>query len=295
MDSKNTQNNTSAVIPVLGLVTVLAAAFFCLEYRAAKRLTEALDLATSTHQADQAHLQLLTKKVQASEQRQAELEKAMQQASMAAGAPARPARGADSGQAAKAKALADGQAFMTAYGQPAHDMLIAIGKAQVARNFAALIESGAITAAQAEAIESQTAEHWIDSMAVTPNSIHPTDPNLSEDQLKGILGEQGFQQYQNYQRMQPLQGLVNDVSSLSFGAPLTPGQSTQLLNVLANASGNYVGGGKASPQAVNWDQVLSQAQGILSEQQVAALKAEAALPQLMSMVKDFYQNHPPAK
>jgi hypothetical protein len=295
MDPKNTQNNSAAVIPVLGLVAVLAAAFFYLEYRAAERLTASLALATSTHQADQAHLQQLTKKVQASEQRQAELEKALQQARVATDAPGRPARAADSSQAAKAKALADGQAFMTAYGQPAHDMLIAIGKAQVARNFAALIESGAITAAQAEAIENQTAEHWIDSMAVTPNSIHPTDPNLSEDQLKGILGDQGFQQYQNYQRMQPLQGLVNDVSSLSFAAPLSPGQSTQLLTVLANSSSNYVGGGKANPQSVNWDQVLPLAQGILSEQQIAALKAEAALPQLMSMVKEFYQNHPPAK
>jgi hypothetical protein len=294
MAPNNTQNNSAAIIPVLGLVAVLAACFCYLEYRAAARLTASLALATSTHQADQARVQQLTQKVQAAEQRQLDLEKAVQQAKLAASS-ARPARPADAGPAAREKALADGQAFMTAYGQPAHDMLIAIGKAQVARNFAALIESGTITAAQAEAVESQTAEHWIDTMAVTPNSIHPTDPNLSDDQLKGILGDQAFQQFQNYQRMQPLQGLVNDVSSLSFAAPLTPGQSTQLLNALANSSGSYVSGGKANPQSVNWDQVLPQAQGILSEQQITALKAEAALPQLMSMVKDFYKNNPPAK
>ena len=59
-------------------------------------------------------------------------------------------------------------------------------------------------------------------MLVSPNSIHPSDPGLSDDQMKGILGDQGFQQFQNSQRMQSLQPLVNDVSSLSFAAPLSP-------------------------------------------------------------------------
>ncbi len=293
MDPKNTQNNSAALIPVLGLVTVLAVAFFYLEFRAAQRLTDSLALATSTHQADQARVQQLTKRIADSEQRQAELEKAVAQARAAAAA-GRPAR-ANAGPVSSEKALADGQAFIAAYGQPARDLLVSIGKAQVARNFAALIESGAITPAQAEALETQTAQHWIDTIAVTPNSVHPSDPNLPEDQLKEILGDQGFQQYQNFQRMQPLQGMVNDVSSLSFASPLTPGQSSQLLGLLANATPQYASGGKANQQSINWDQVLPQAQGILSEQQLAALKAEAALPQIMSMVKDFYKNSPPAK
>ena len=71
--------------------------------------------------------------------------------------------------------------------------------------------------------------------------------------------------------------------------------STPLLNLLANSSNPYASGGKASLQSVNWDQVLPQAQGFLSEPQLAALKAEAQLPQIMSLIKDFYQKNPPAK
>jgi len=69
----------------------------------------------------------------------------------------------------------------------------------------------------------------------------------------------------------------------------------QLLNVITNASSGYVNGGKANQQSLDWNQVMSQAPGILSEAQMTALKAESQLPQLMPLVKQFYQNQPSAK
>jgi hypothetical protein len=293
------------------IVTVLAVGFAIYEFAAVQRAKAALALETTSHQVDQARLQQLARRVKDADAKQAELAQALRQQGTAAAAgqaqrtqtsqpdlPGAESRGpgsAPGGGSAKIKALEDGQAFLIAYGQPAHDMLLAIGKAQVARNLAGLAASGAISPAQMDELERQTAEQWIDSLAVTPNSIHPSNPNLSDDQVKSILGEEGFQQYQNYQRMQPLQGLVNDISSLSVSAPLTAGQSSQLLSVLANASSTYASGGRANAQSVDWDQALAQAQGILSDTQIKALKAEAQLPQLMTLVKQFYQNPPGQK
>ncbi len=279
----------SALLVLLSILAVAAIGFGLYEYLAARRANALVVVLTNSHESELTQIQQLGQKLKGAEQRAA--------AQLAGPLPdrpdaerRRPAAGGSNAAEAKAKALEDGKAFLATYGQQAHDMLISVGKAQVARNFAALIESGTITAAQADEIETQTAEQWVDTLAVTPNSVHPTDPTLSDEKLKSILGDQTFQQVQNYQRMQPLQALVNDVSSLSFAAPLTPGQSTQLMTVMANASGNYVNGGKANAQTVDWNQVLPQAQGILSDAQLSALKAEAQLPQLMALVKQYYLN-----
>jgi len=299
MSFLNFMSATKTASGIATIVTLLAIASAGYQFKIAHDSAALLTSVTRERNALQAQLAMAKNRVRLLEDRQSKLEQTLQQQRTTAedakvALDEQAAKAAEARRNAAAKALADGQAFLAAYGQT-HDMLLTIGKAQIARKFAGLIESGAITPEQIDRLENKMAEHWIQSISLTPTRIHPSDENLPDDQLKDILGDQGFQQFQNYKRIQPLQGLVNDISSLSISAPINPSQYTQLLNVLANASSSYASGGKADPQSVDWNQVLPQAQGILSEAQINALKAESQLFQLDPLMEQFYQNQQPPK
>jgi RNA polymerase sigma factor (sigma-70 family) len=304
----NTMTSAKAIISIAAIATLAGVAASVHEYNQARVAEKAVADAARTHQADQARIQQLGESVKTSGQRQADLEKALQlqqatsddsKASLeelrAKAAVDAAADKAASARAAKAKALADGQAFLAAYGDQARDMLRALGKAQLTRNYALLADSGLFTPEQMNDLETQTAELWMQNLSITPNSIRPGDGNLPPDQLQSILGEQGYQEYQNFARMQPVAGFVTDASTLSTTEPLSPQQSIQLLNLIANASSSYVSGGKADPQTVDWGQVLPQAQGILSPAQYNALSAESQGTQVMGLVRQYYQSQSPAK
>jgi hypothetical protein len=76
---------------------------------------------------------------------------------------------------------------------------------------------------------------------------------------------------------------------------LTETQANQLLMILANASSSYQDGGKATLKTVDWDQVMAQAQGVLSAQQIAAMSAEAQLGKLGPLITQFRQSNPSTK
>jgi hypothetical protein len=288
------------------IVSVAAIGVAIYEFTAARKAETSLAAAIHDHQVDEARLQELTRSAKAAAQDQADLQRIIEQQQRAATANAQAAPGDQSAQAdkaakagevarnAKAAALADGQAFLASYGQ-SREMLLQLGRAQIGRNYARFFQMAGIPAAQAEELINQTDLHWIETITLAPNSIHPGEPELPDDQIKNILGDQGFQQLQDFKRLQPIQGLVNDVSNLSTSEPFSPEQTTQLLNIIANANEGYRGGGKADPQSIDWDQVMVQAQGVLSKPQLTVLKAESQLPQIMGLVKQYYQNHPPAK
>jgi len=291
----------------MGIVTVLAVGFAVYEFTSAQKSEDSLVAASGIHQSDVVRQQELAQRAAAAEQAQAQLKAqlaeqrtAAEAAKAALEAPgARPARGANPGgaaaDAARKKAQEDGRAFIATLGAQARPMLMNIGRAQIERNFSSLIRSGMLTPAQIEALETATAEHWIDSIEVTPNSIHPGDPNLKDDELRRVLGDDGFTSFEEARRMQPLQGAVSDISSMSVFAPFTPEQSKQLLQVVASASSAYQSGGKVTPQSIDWNQVIAQSQSFLSESQLNAVKAEADFPRLMTLIKQFYQTQPTTK
>lgn len=300
-------NRRPTLAIVLTIVAVVAAGFAVFEFTSAQTLEESLAAAGQTHQSDLAKQEELTRRAAAAERAQAELKVQLAElrttaeaARAVAEAPApRPARSANAAPMAAAevrkKAQEDGQAFLAALGTQARPMLMNIGRAQIERNFAGLIRSGLLSPAQIEALETATAEHWIDSIEVTPNSVHPGDPNLKEDELRRILGDDGYKSFEEARRLQPVQNAVNDISSMSIFAPLTPEQSKQLVQVVASASSAYQTGGRVTPQSIDWDRVVAQSQAFLSESQLTAVKAEAQLPQVMTLIKQFYQTQPPPK
>jgi RNA polymerase sigma factor (sigma-70 family) len=294
----NFMSTTKLGLGIASMVTLFAVGSAVFEGDAASQAqtslvaTQALlAAATTTHKADLEKQQHLARIAADDDQKWAALQKTVAEMQSRA---AQDAEAASNRKTDKATALAAGQAFLAAYPQ-ARPMLLEISKAQIARNFAAFFQKAGLTPTQIENMENQTAEQWIQTVTVGPNGIHPGDPQLPDDRLKAILGDQGFQQFQDFERVQPLQGFVRDASSMSTSVPITETQANQLLMILANASSSYQGGGKASPNTVDWDQVMVQAQGVLSAQQIAAISAEAQLGKLMPLVAQFRQSSPPTK
>jgi hypothetical protein len=181
MNSSAPQNSRSRLLVALGVVTVLAIGFAILEFTLAQKSKDSLTAAARVHQADVVRQQELTQKVAAAEQAQAQLK--TQLAAQTAAPPRQPAPpvrspGESAADAARKKAQEDGQAFMAMFDAQVRPLLMNVGRAQIERNFANLIRSGKLTPAQIEALEAATAEHWIGTIEVAPNSIHPGDPNL---------------------------------------------------------------------------------------------------------------------
>jgi len=199
-------------------------------------------------------------------------------------------------KAAKEKetALADAREFITKNDQ-GRALLIDIGRAQIARNYAAFYQMAQLSTAQIEEFENQTNAYWLSKTVMTPTSIHPDKSVLPDEQARAVLGEAGFAQFQQFQRMQPVQGVVNGIASLTSDTPLSREQSAKLLAIVANASPAYQSGGKADPKTIDWNQAEAQARTVLNGPQLEAMHAQSQFPQLMTLMKEFYQNRPPAK
>jgi len=291
-------STTKLGLGIAGMVALFAVGSTVFEGKAASRAktslaaTQALlAAATATHKADLEKQQQLVRIAADDDQKWAALQKTVAELQSRA---EQDAKAASNGKTDKTTALAAGQAFLAAYPQ-ARTMLLELGKAQTARNYAAFFQKAGLTPAQIENFESQTSEQCIQTLMVGPNGIRPAYPQLPDDRLKAILGDQGFQQFQDFERVQPLQSIVSDTSSMSTSAPLTDTQASQLLMIIANASSSYQDGDKASPNTVNWDQVMVQAQGVLSAQQIAAISAEVQLGKLKSLNAQFQQSKQPEK
>jgi len=195
---------------------------------------------------------------------------------------------------AKETARADGQEFLATNSQ-GRAMLIDIGRAQIARNYAPFYRMAKLTPAQIEEFENATNAQWMSTIVMTPNSVNPEQPNLPDERARAILGEAGFAQLEQFRRLQPIQSVVNQISNLSPDAPLSRDQSAQLLAIFANTSPTYQSGGKADPKTIDWNQAEAQARSVLTESQLEALHAQSLFPSLMTLVKGFYENRAPTK
>lgn len=291
----------SPLAAVLGIVALACLAFALYSAVRVHRAEAAAIAATHAQQADSAKIEQLTSQVRAAEQKQTTLETDLASERQAAetaraalaaaqkGAPPRPGPAApDNAAAVRAKQRQDGQEFLARFGGQASEPLLLLGRAQIARNYAALFRSGVLTPAQIEALQDATAQHWLDTLELAPNGIHPGEGNLKDDEVKRVLGEDGFQKFQEFRRSQPFQGALNDITTMSIYAPFTPEQSTRLLDTIASATAGYREGAKINPQSTNWDQVVTQSQAFLSPAQIEAVKAHAAFPQIDVLMKQFY-------
>ena len=103
--------------------------------------------------------------------------------------------------------------------------------------------------------------------------------DLSDDQVKaqlqGLLGADPYQKYVDFDRGIGAQNLVQQLAANLYATqnPITAAQGSQLVQVLAQASADYQAGkGVWGPSQINWDSALANAQPILSDAQLAALR-----------------------
>jgi hypothetical protein len=115
--------------------------------------------------------------------------------------------------------------------------------------------------------------------------------NQRDAALRDLLGEAGFQKYTEYEGMLPAQPLVNSLAANLYYSPtpLMAQEADQLAKIIAaqipSRSKDPIGLPKIDAGALNWDNILSQAQGTLLPGQLAALQALRARVELDGLEK----------
>src|SRR5271166_937761 len=121
MSPPESQRKVFGLLGLLGIVAIVAAVIAVHESTAARQAEESLALATRSHKADQARMEQLANRVQAADRKRAELERVLQQqqtaadtakAALEAQAAKASMNAGGGGPDARAKALADGRAFL---------------------------------------------------------------------------------------------------------------------------------------------------------------------------------------
>ena len=103
--------------------------------------------------------------------------------------------------------------------------------------------------------------------------------NLSETDVgraqRAIMGEAGYARYKEYGRTDGARAVVGDAAlALNFSeTPLTSGQANGLVQIVAQASPDFLQGKAVAADAINWDAVLQQASSLLSNPQLAVLQS----------------------
>ena len=277
-----------ALVLIIGLSTVTVA---LLEVRKAGAEKATLAETMSRFQSDQERLRLAERAATAAADQLAGLQaeaKAQAEAARKAGAAAqRPGPGRAGGQR---KQKEDGQAFLAAFGQ-SKAMLMEIGKLQIERNSALFFKQMGMTPAQIEDFETQTAQHWLDTILTTPVSVHPGEGDLPDDQLQALLGDSGLQAYKDFERARPAQGWATSVAKTvaEEGAPLSVEQISALAQAVTNNSPDYSAGGPIKPAAVNWTNVLAQAKQTMSEAQWQAAQSAILMQQVTLQAQTISQ------
>jgi hypothetical protein len=186
-----------------------------------------------------------------------------------------------------------------------HSLFKRAAQGRLSTQYFAFYQSAGLTSDQIqkfEALMTQDAEDKLDLAAIMQKErVAANDPTaakmrqLNDAKLKAaqrdVLGEAGYQQLEQFARMEPSGRFVTEVASFvgDTSTPLTGAQGIRLMELIANASTTYQSGGKATPANVDWPRVLEEAKGFLAPTQVSALNANAQLPQLMTLVQQFYQ------
>jgi hypothetical protein len=90
-------------------------------------------------------------------------------------------------------------------------------------------------------------------------------------ELLDLFGPAGFQQFDAFERALPVRGFVDGLAvQVAAIAPLSAAQADSLERALAEANEPYRKGGRADPQAVDWEKADARAKEILTPMQFAA-------------------------
>jgi hypothetical protein len=235
----------------------------------------------------------------AAEQRLQQLEDAAK-AAPASAAPAKPAppRASENRAQARAKAQAAqeaaqayAKAFLAKYPQ-ARAMLIEYQTRNMENYYAPFFKTAGLTQAQIDQFIARTAQVHLDSLVLNPNGgWNNGQPNLSAEDIRGMLGDEAYQQWQDANRARPALGFVQGIAiSVEKGsAPLSADQALQLNQIVANNSPDYVAGKRFNPQTLDLDGVVAQAKPLMTDAQwqqaQTFLSIQVANRQLQALVQ----------
>jgi hypothetical protein len=253
---------------LLGISSVGVGIFALREVRRTRQLLEETGKRADF---DRARLQHLARDLNEAGSTVDKLRKDVAQASAAEAARAAVKARAPAGPLA-GESKTDWQRFESTYPE-VRQMLADVHKLQIERNMGLFYKVAGLTPEQIAEYENKTIDSFDQNEALAPGPrFNPVAGQLPDDQLQAIFGEQGFQQYQDYTRMMPANYFAVNVQSASgsAGAPLSTDQEQQLAQIVANNDSNYASGKPLQLNAVNWGNVETQAQALLSPAQWAA-------------------------
>ncbi len=159
-----------------------------------------------------------------------------------------------------------------------------------------------LTAARDQGLDPRTDRAAINQLIAQSNAE-------ADSQIQSTLGAAAYQQYQTFEQTLPQRNTVNQLQqSLSYtGTPLQDTQAEQLVQLLANNASKTSnptslralqggGGGPFGAQgAPITDQDIAQAQGLLSQPQIAALQQlqqqQQAQAQMMQLLRSAAQQN----
>jgi hypothetical protein len=116
-----------------------------------------------------------------------------------------------------------------------------------------------------------------------------------DDAVRGVVGDAGFQQIHDFDRTYSARTIAYQVAAdaAASSAPLTPEQTDQLLQLVADGSPEYRSGGNVNPSKLDWDRVMTQATGMFSPAQLRSLNAIHAGQDMQSLSMLYLANQRP--
>jgi hypothetical protein len=265
--------STSKLPVAIAVVAALFLIGFGLyEYSLARTTEVQVAFALRELNAQAKHLEDLNSQAAASEQARATLRKSAATPRADPPPAKRPAAvlGVRSSTEPVRDAKADGQAFLAAFPEQ-RTAIMEIGKAQIARGYGAFFRAAGLSPAQIDQFETLVSQTWLDNILVSPNGVHPAPVQPPADQMQALLGDQAYQQYQDYQRTQEAHGLTLQLATAvtNANAPaMSADQADQLAQIIMTGSPGAQSGRGLNPATVDWDAVMTQAQGVLAPQQL---------------------------
>lgn len=172
------------------------------------------------------------------------------------------------------------------HGDPGVQVLwLASRRALVAATYGPLFRSLALTPSQIETFQAITIRREEQAMdlaaAMRTQGLAHDDPSAVALRQKAVdeeraarlalLGPQGYRALQEYLRMLPIRewvGALAGVAAVS-GAPFSAERTSQLIPLLAGASRDYLSGGTANLDSIDWDVADRLARTVLSAEQFA--------------------------
>jgi len=106
-----------------------------------------------------------------------------------------------------------------------------------------------------------------------------------DDAVRGVVGDAGYQQIHDFDRTYPARTLAYQIAAdaAASSAPLTPEQTDQLLQLVADGSPSYRTGGNVDLFRLDWDKVMTRATAMFSPAQLRSLNAIHASQDMQSV------------